>query len=65
MAHIKVLSSFDIIGLYNKWVEKIDETFGSNWAESAFYIKKSPDYIYSGFARALQKIIDNNNSRFI
>ena len=65
MAHIKVLSSFDTIGLYNKWVEKIDEIFGSNWAESAFYIKESPDYIYSGFASALQKIIDSNNSRFI
>jgi len=64
MEHIKVLRSFDTIRLYNKWVEKIDEIFGSKWSKTDVYIKQNPDYIYSAFTHSLQKIIDSNNSKF-
>jgi len=61
-AHIKVLRAFDIIRIYNTWLSKIDELFGSNWCESDVFIKQNPDYIYSAFAHTLQSIIDDKNT---
>ena len=64
-AHISVLRAFDVIGLYNAWLRKVDEVLGSNWCESDVFIKQNPDYVYSAFAHALQPIIDGNKSRFV
>ena len=58
LAHIGVLRAFDTINLYNTWLRKIDELFGSNWCESESYIKQNPDYVYSAFAHSLQPIIE-------
>lgn len=58
LAHIGVLRAFDIIGLYNTWLRKIDELFGSSWCETKSYIKQNPDYVYSSFAHSLQPIIE-------
>ena len=64
LEHIRVLRAFDTIGLYNKWVRKIDEVFGSDWSSGPTYIKKNPEHIYSAFAIALQNIIDSDKSTF-
>ena len=61
-AHIGVLRNFDVIGLYNAWLRKIDEVFGSNWCESESYINQNPDYVYSAFAHSLQPIIENKKT---
>jgi len=58
LAHISVLNAFDTIGLYNSWLHKIDEVFGSNWCEGETHIGGKPDLIYSSFIHALQPIID-------
>ena len=62
--HIRVLSAFDSIRLYNTWLQKIDELFGSNWCESNVHIKQDSDYVYSAWTDSLQKIIDAKNSSF-
>ena len=64
LEHIKVLRAFDAIGIYNKWVKKIDEVFGTNWSSGPTYFKQNPEHIYSAFAIALQKIIDSDKSSF-
>ena len=58
LAHIRVLRAFDTISLYNTWLRKIDELFGSNWCKSDVYIQQNPDYVYSAFAHSLQPIIE-------
>ena len=60
LAHIAVLNTFDMIGLYNSWLRKIDEVFGSNWCEGETYLKGNPSLIYSKFAHALQPIIETS-----
>ena len=62
LAHIGVLRAFNIIGLYNTWLRKIDELFGSNWCETPSYIKQNPDYVYSSFAHSLQSIIEQRRT---
>ena len=60
LAHIRVLRAFDTISLYNTWLRKIDELFGSSWCKSDVYIQQNPDYVYSAFAHSLQPIIESN-----
>ena len=62
LAHIGVLRAFDIIGLYNTWLRKIDELFGSSWCETKSYIKQNPDFVYSSFAHSLQPIIEQERT---
>ena len=62
LAHIKVLNGFDMIGLYNTWLRKIDEVFGSNWSENETYIKGNPSFIYSSYNHALQPIISSSRT---
>ena len=62
VSHIRVLRAFDTISLYNSWLRKIDEVFGSEWCGSDVYIKQNPDYVYSAFAHSLQPIIERNKT---
>ena len=62
LAHIKVLNGFDMIGLYNTWLRKIDEVFGSDWSKNETYIKGNPNFIYSSYAHAIQPIIASNKT---
>ena len=62
LAHIGVLRAFDTISLYNTWLRKIDEVFGSNWCKTESYIKQNPEYVYSKFAHSLQPIIERNRT---
>ena len=62
LAHMKVLDAFDMISLYNSWLRKIDEVFGSNWCEGETYIGGNPSFIYSSFSHALQPIIDSSKT---
>jgi hypothetical protein len=62
LAHARVLDAFDMISLYNTWLRKIDELFGSDWGESEAYIKGNPSYIYSSYSHALQPIIDQSKT---
>jgi len=62
LAHMRVLDAFDMIGLYNSWLRKIDEVFGSNWCEGETYIGGNPSFIYSSFSHALQPIIDSSKT---
>lgn len=62
LAHIKVLNGFDMIGLYNTWLRKIDEVFGSDWSKNETYIKGNPNFIYSSYAHAIQPIIASNTT---
>ena len=57
-----VLRAFDIIGLYNTWLRKIDELFGSSWCETKSYTKQNPDFVYSSFAHSLQPIIEQKRT---
>ena len=63
-AHLNVLRAYDTINLYNTWLRKIDEIFGSKWCESDVFIKGNPDYIFSAFTHALQPIIEGDKTRF-
>ena len=40
LEHINVLRAFDTIRIYNRWVKKIDEVFGSDWSTGPTYIKQ-------------------------
>ena len=62
LAHMRVLDAFDMIGLYNSWLKKIDQVFGSKWCEGETYIKGNPGFIYSTFSHALQPIIDSSKT---
>ena len=50
--------AFDVISLYNTWLRKIDEVFGSDWSENELYLKGNPSFIYSSYIHALQPIIE-------
>lgn len=62
LAHIEVLRAFDVISLYNTWLRKIDEVFGSDWSENELYLKGNPSFIYSSYIHALQPIIESNKT---
>ena len=62
LAHIEVLRAFDVISLYNTWLRKIDEVFGSDWSENEFYLKGNPSFIYSSYIHALQPIIESTRT---
>ena len=60
LEHIKVLRAFDTIRIYNRWVRKIDEVFGSRLVKTVQLIpKQNPEHVYSAFVIALQNIIDS------
>ena len=61
-AHIQVLDAFDSIGLYNAWVNKIDDIFGTSWSKNNVLEKQSSSFIYSSFFIELQKIIESNST---
>jgi hypothetical protein len=61
-AHIQVLDAFDLIGLYNGWVNKIDDIFGTSWSKNNVLEKQSSSFIYRSFFIELQKIIESNST---
>lgn len=55
-AHIKVLREFNIIDIYNIWLRKIDEFFGSNWHQ-IYGFSTPQDLLYTNFHREVENMV--------
>ena len=55
-AHTKVLKNFEVIELFNYWLNKVDSVFGSILFD-IYGFKDNPELIFKGFNDHLKEMI--------
>jgi hypothetical protein len=61
-AHIKVLREFNIIDIYNIWLGKIDEVFGSNWHQ-IYGFSTPQDLLYINFYKEVENMVQITHTK--
>ncbi|MDA0794809.1 MAG: hypothetical protein O3C13_09385, partial [Bacteroidetes bacterium] len=61
-AHIKVLREFNIIDIYNIWLRKIDELFGSNW-HHVYGFSMPQDLLYLNFYKEVEYMVQITHTK--
>ena len=61
-AHIKVLREFNTIDIYNIWLGKIDQLFGSNWHE-IYGFSMPQDLLYVNFYKEIENMVQITHTK--
>jgi hypothetical protein len=61
-AHIKVLREFNIVDIYNIWLRKIDELFGSDWYQ-IYGFSIPQDLLYVNYYKDVENMVQITHTK--